>query len=270
MSRAEVQAMAVRATGWIRQHAAAQPGTEWVFQYSPETFSTTEPDFALSVCNAVIEAWQPSAAQPMIINLPATELAVMAGAQRVEGCLFGNGERTGNVDLVTLAMNLYSQGVHPGLDFSDLPALARQVEQAIGLPVHPRHPHAGDLVFTAFSGSHQDAIRKGLAAQQPDACWQGPYLPIDLRDVGASYEAIIRVNSQSGKGGISYLLESSYGLVIPRRAQIEFSRQVQAANRLHSLAAGLVSTVADVPEAVATAVVGGAAEAQQDHVGGDS
>ncbi len=271
MSRAEVQAMAVRATGWIRQHAAAQPGTEWVFQYSPETFSTTEPDFALSVCNAVIEAWQPSVAQPMIINLPATveastpnvyadqiewmhrhlvqreavvlsvhphndrgtavaatELAVMAGAQRVEGCLFGNGERTGNVDIVTLAMNLYSQGVHPGLDFSDLPALARQVEQAIGLPVHPRHPYAGDLVFTAFSGSHQDAIRKGLAAQQPDACWQVPYLPIDPRDVGASYEAVIRVNSQSGKGGITYLLESTYGLVIPRRAQIEFSRQVQA------------------------------------------
>ncbi len=271
MSRAEVQDMAVRATGWIRHHAARQPETEWVFQYSPETFSATEPDFVLSVCNAVIAAWQPSVAQPMVINLPATvecstpnvyadqiewmhrhlahrdavvlsvhphndrgtavaaaELALMAGAQRVEGCLFGNGERTGNVDLVTLGMNLYSQGVHPGLDFSDLPGLARQVEQAIGLPVHPRHPYAGDLVFTAFSGSHQDAIRKGLAAQQPDQPWQVPYLPIDPRDVGASYEAVIRVNSQSGKGGISYLLESNYGLVIPRRAQIEFSRVVQA------------------------------------------
>jgi 2-isopropylmalate synthase len=270
MGRSEVQDMAVRATGWIRQQASRQPETEWVFQYSPETFSATEPDFALSVCNAVIQAWQPSVAQPMVINLPATvecstpnvyadqiewmhrrlahrdavvlsvhphndrgtavaatELALMAGAQRVEGCLFGHGERTGNVDLVTLGMNLYSQGVHPGLDFSDLPGLARQVEQATGLPVHPRHPYAGDLVFTAFSGSHQDAIRKGLAAQGPDQPWQVPYLPIDPHDVGASYEAVIRVNSQSGKGGISYLLESNYGLVIPRRAQIEFSRVVQ-------------------------------------------
>jgi 2-isopropylmalate synthase len=271
MSQAEVQALAVRATGWIKAQAAAQPGTEWVFQYSPETFSATEPAFALSVCNAVIAAWQPTEAQPMVINLPATvecstpnvyadqiewmhrhlaqreavvlsvhphndrgtavaatELALMAGAQRVEGCLFGHGERTGNVDLVTLGMNLYSQGVHPSLDFSDLPALARQVELATGLPVHPRHPYAGDLVFTAFSGSHQDAIRKGLAVQQPDQPWHVPYLPIDPRDVGASYEAVIRVNSQSGKGGISYLLESAYGLVMPRRAQIEFSRVVQA------------------------------------------
>jgi 2-isopropylmalate synthase len=220
------------AIGWIKAQAAAQPGTEWVFQFSPETFSATEPDFALSVCNAVIAAWQPTEAQPMVINLPATvecstpnvyadqiewmhrhlaqreavvlsvphndrgtavaatELALMAGAQRVEGC-------------------------------------ARQVAQATGLPVHPRHPYAGDLVFTAFSGSHQDAIRKGLAVQQPDQPWRVPYLPIDPRDVGASYEAVIRVNSQSGKGGISYLLESAYGLVMPRRAQIEFSRVVQ-------------------------------------------
>lgn len=271
MSRAEVQQLAVRGTQLIRQLAQAQTDTHWTFQYSPETFSTTEPDFALSVCNAVIEAWQPTVAQPMIINLPATveastpnvyadqiewmhrrlaqreavilsvhphndrgtavaaaELAVMAGAQRVEGCLFGNGERTGNVDLVTLALNLYSQGVYPGLDFSNLPAIARAVEQCIALPVHPRHPYAGDLVFTAFSGSHQDAIRKGLAAQQADAPWAVPYLPIDPRDVGANYEAVIRVNSQSGKGGITYLLESAYGLVIPRRAQVEFSGAVQA------------------------------------------
>lgn len=271
MSRDEVKHLAVRSTTLIRQLAQAQTDTRWTFQYSPETFSTTEPEFALDVCNAVIEAWQPTVAQPMIINLPATveastpnvyadqiewmhrrlaqrgavilsvhphndrgtavaaaELAVMAGAQRVEGCLFGNGERTGNVDLVTLALNLYSQGVSPELDFSNLPAIARTVEHCIALPVHPRHPYAGDLVFTAFSGSHQDAIRKGLAAQQADAPWTVPYLPIDPRDVGASYEAVIRVNSQSGKGGITYLLESAYGLVIPRLAQVEFSASVQA------------------------------------------
>jgi len=270
MSKDEVRQLAVRSTRLIRALSQEQPDTAWTCQYSPETFSTTEPDFALSVCNAVIEAWQPTVAQPMIINLPATveastpnvyadqiewihrrlahreavilsvhphndrgtavaaaELAVMAGAQRVEGCLFGNGERTGNVDLVTLALNLYSQGVSPGLDFSNLPAIARTVEQCIALPVHPRHPYAGDLVFTAFSGSHQDAIRKGLAAQKADEYWAVPYLPIDPRDVGASYEAVIRVNSQSGKGGITYLLESAYGLVIPRRAQVEFSSTVQ-------------------------------------------
>jgi 2-isopropylmalate synthase len=270
MGRDEVQQLAVGATTLIRQLAAAQPDTRWTFQYSPETFSVTEPDFALSVCNAVIEAWGPSMAQPMIVNLPATveastpnvyadqiewmhrhlvrreavilsvhphndrgcavaaaELALMAGAQRVEGCLFGNGERTGNVDLVTLALNLYSQGVSPGLDFSNLPAIARTVEQCIHLPVHPRHPYAGDLVFTAFSGSHQDAIRKGLAVQQPDAPWEVPYLPIDPHDVGSSYEAVIRVNSQSGKGGVTYLLESGHGLVLPRRVQVELSGLVQ-------------------------------------------
>jgi 2-isopropylmalate synthase len=271
MSRAQVQELAVRHTKLIKQQAQMQPGTRWTFQYSPETFSTTEPDFALSVCNAVIETWQPTVSEPMIINLPATveastpnvyadqiewmhrrlacrdavilsvhphndrgtavaaaELAVMAGAQRVEGCLFGNGERTGNVDLVTLALNLYSQGVSPELDFSNLPAVARTVEQCIALPVHPRHPYAGDLVFTAFSGSHQDAIRKGLAVQRTDQPWSVPYLPIDPHDVGASYEAVIRVNSQSGKGGMAYVLESTYGVVMPRRVQIEFSRQVQA------------------------------------------
>nr|WP_308633745.1 2-isopropylmalate synthase [Massilia sp. YIM B02769] len=157
----------------------------------------------------------------------AAELAVMAGADRVEGCLFGNGERTGNVDLVTLAMNLYTQGVHPGLDFSDIDAVRQLVEECNQLPVHPRHPYAGDLVFTAFSGSHQDAIKKGFAQQKPDAIWEVPYLPIDPADLGRSYDAVIRVNSQSGKGGMAYLLEQEYGLQLPRRLQIEFSRVVQ-------------------------------------------
>ena len=157
----------------------------------------------------------------------AAELAVMAGADRVEGCLFGNGERTGNVDLVTLAMNLYTQGVHPGLDFSDIDAVRQLVEDCNQLPVHPRHPYAGDLVFTAFSGSHQDAIKKGFAKQQADAIWEVPYLPIDPADLGRSYDAVIRVNSQSGKGGMAYLLEQEYGLQLPRRLQIEFSRAVQ-------------------------------------------
>ena len=157
----------------------------------------------------------------------AAELAVMAGADRVEGCLFGNGERTGNVDLVTLAMNLYTQGVHPGLDFSDIDAVRQLVEECNQLPVHPRHPYAGDLVFTAFSGSHQDAIKKGFAQQKADAIWEVPYLSIDPADLGRSYDAVIRVNSQSGKGGMAYLLEQEYGLQLPRRLQIEFSRVVQ-------------------------------------------
>lgn len=157
----------------------------------------------------------------------AAELAVMAGADRVEGCLFGHGERTGNVDIVTLALNLYSQGVNPGLDFSRINEIARTVEHCTQLPIHPRHPYVGDLVFTAFSGSHQDAIKKGLAAQRPDAIWEVPYLPIDPADLGRSYESIIRVNSQSGKGGIAYLLETEYGLVMPRRLQVEFSSAIQ-------------------------------------------
>ena len=157
----------------------------------------------------------------------AAELAVMAGADRVEGCLFGNGERTGNVDLVTLALNLYSQGVDPGLDFSNINAIARTVEDCNQLPIHPRHPYVGDLVFTAFSGSHQDAIKKGLAAQKPTAVWEVPYLPVDPADLGRTYDSVIRVNSQSGKGGIAYLLESTYGLVMPRRMQVEFSGVVQ-------------------------------------------
>jgi 2-isopropylmalate synthase len=157
----------------------------------------------------------------------AAELAVLAGADRIEGCLFGNGERTGNVDLVTLALNLYTQGIHPGLDFSDIDAIARTVEACTQLPIHPRHPYVGDLVFTAFSGSHQDAIKKGLGARSENKHWEVPYLPIDPSDVGRSYDSIIRVNSQSGKGGIAYLLETGYGLVMPRRMQVEFSGVVQ-------------------------------------------
>ncbi len=160
-------------------------------------------------------------------GVAAAELALMAGADRVEGCLFGNGERTGNVDLVTLALNLYTQGIHPGLDFSDINDVARTVEYCNQLPIHPRHPYVGDLVFTAFSGSHQDAIKKGFAAQQPDALWEVPYLPIDPVDVGRTYESVIRVNSQSGKGGVAFLLERDYAIALPRRLQIEFSQAVQ-------------------------------------------
>jgi 2-isopropylmalate synthase len=172
----------------------------------------------------------------------AAELAVMAGADRVEGCLFGNGERTGNVDLVTLALNLYTQGVHPGLDFSDIDAVRQLVEECNQIPVHPRHPYVGDLVFTAFSGSHQDAIKKGFAVQKSDALWEVPYLPIDPADLGRSYDAVIRVNSQSGKGGMAYLLEQEYGLELPRRLQIEFSRVVQR----HADASGREVAASDI------------------------
>ena len=160
-------------------------------------------------------------------GVAAAELGMLAGAQRVEGCLFGNGERSGNVDLVTLALNFYSQGIHPGLDFSDINSVARAVEEATRLPIHPRHPYVGDLVFTAFSGSHQDAIKKGMAAQRSDALWEVPYIPVDPADLGRTYDSVIRVNSQSGKGGIAYLLERDYGVVMPRRMQVEFSALVQ-------------------------------------------
>src|SRR5690554_4913950 len=270
MSKEEVKEIALTGTRLIKEITAEHPDTHWRFQYSPEVFSTTEPEFALEVCNAVTELWQPTADNKITLNLPATieattpnlyadqiewmhnniaqreniilsvhphsdrgtavaaaEFAVMAGADRIEGCLFGNGERTGNVDLVTLALNLYTQGIHPGLDFSDIDEVRRCAEYCTQLPVHPRHPYAGDLVFTAFSGSHQDAIKKGFAQQQPDAVWEVPYLPIDPADLGRSYDAVIRVNSQSGKGGVSYLLEQEHGLVLPRRLQIEFSRAIQ-------------------------------------------
>ncbi|HEU5047359.1 MAG TPA: 2-isopropylmalate synthase [Rickettsiales bacterium] len=271
MNREEVIGMAVASVQLVKEIAATMPQTEWVLEYSPETFTATELDFALDICNAVTNAWGVTPENPIILNLPATvevatpniyadqiewmhmhlqnrdsvilsvhphndrgtavaaaELAMMAGAQRVEGCLFGNGERTGNVDLVTLAFNLYTQGVSPELDFSDIDNIRRTVEHYTQLPVHPRHPYAGDLVFTAFSGSHQDAIKKGFAVQKPDALWNVPYLPVDPSDLGRSYESIIRVNSQSGKGGVAYLLEAESGIVLPRRMQIDFASVVQA------------------------------------------
>ncbi len=272
LDRAGVTEIAVRAATLIRQLSEKQLGTEWLFQYSPESFTGTEIDYAVEICDAVVAAWDPSPERKAILNLPATvematpniyadqiewfgrhiarrdsviisvhphndrgagvaaaELAMMAGAERVEGTLFGNGERTGNVDIVTVALNLYTQGVDPGLDFSNINAVARCAEACTQLPIHPRHPYVGDLVFTAFSGSHQDAIKKGLAALEPDGPWEVPYLPIDPSDLGRSYESIIRVNSQSGKGGVAYLLERDYQLVLPRRLQIEFSRVVQEA-----------------------------------------
>lgn len=270
MEKDQIKNIAVTGTRLVKEAIKAYPETKWRYQYSPEVFSTTEPEFALEVCNAVTAEWQPTPEDPIVFNLPATieattpnlyadqiewmhnnldrrdsiilslhphndrgtgvaaaELGVMAGADRVEGCLFGNGERTGNVCLVTLALNLYTQGVHPGLDFSDIDVIRQIAEECNQLPVHPRHPYAGDLVFTAFSGSHQDAIKKGFAQRQPDAVWEVPYLPIDPADLGRSYDAVIRVNSQSGKGGVSYLLEQEHGLVLPRRLQIEFSRAIQ-------------------------------------------
>ncbi len=285
MSREQVKRMAVDAVTLVRRLTEAHPETEWVLEYSPETFSATELDFAREVCDAVTAAWGATPARPVILNLPATvemstpnvyadqiewmhrhlarrdgvvlsvhphndrgcavaaaELAVMAGAQRVEGCLFGNGERTGNVDLVTLALNLYSQGVDPGLDFSDINGVARTVEACTQLPVHPRHPYAGDLVFTAFSGSHQDAIAKGFKARGEGDFWQVPYLPVDPADLGRGYDSIIRVNSQSGKGGVAHLLESGYGIVMPRRMQVEFSGVVQR----HTDATGAEVSAAEI------------------------
>ncbi len=276
MSKQEVIDMAVASVRLIKELAAQQPETEFVLEYSPETFTATELDFALEICDAVTAAWDASPSRKVILNLPTTvevttpnvyadqiewmhrnlarrdsvilsihphndrgtavaaaEMAMMAGADRVEGCLFGNGERTGNVDIVTLALNLYTQGVAPGLDFSDINGVARTVEDCSRIPIHPRHPYVGDLVFTAFSGSHQDAIKKGFAAQDGSDSWQVPYLPIDPADVGRSYDSVIRVNSQSGKGGIAYLLETEYGIALPRRLQVEFSGVVQAHTDSH-------------------------------------
>jgi len=270
LSVAEVIEVVRKQVELVKQLTDAMPETEWVLEYSPETFSMTELEVSLEACNAAIRAWNAGPGRPIIINLPtkvenatpnvyadqiewmsthlerrehvavslhthndrgtgvaAAELGLLAGADRVEGCLFGNGERSGNVDLVTLALNFYSQGIHPGLDFSDINAVAREVEHATRLPIHPRHPYVGDLVFTAFSGSHQDAIKKGFAAQQPDAPWEVPYIPVDPADLGRTYDSIVRVNSQSGKGGIAYLLERDYGVIMPRRMQVEFSALVQ-------------------------------------------
>lgn len=270
MEKAQVVALATHATRLIRQQCECQPETLWQYEYSPETFCFTEPEFALEICEAVAAVWEPCNRRPMIINLPATvevntpnvyadqieyfcrhfsrrnevcisvhphndrgtgvasaELAVLAGADRVEGCLFGNGERTGNVCLVTLAMNLYSQGVDPQLDFSDMKQVVEVVESCNQLPVHPRHPWAGSLAYTAFSGSHQDAIKKGFDARKPEQRWEMPYLPVDPQDIGCSYEAVIRVNSQSGKSGSAWLIEQNHGLTLPRALQQDFSQHVQ-------------------------------------------
>jgi 2-isopropylmalate synthase len=268
--KAGVKEIAERGTRWVKELTEKNPEIEWVYQYSPEAFSSTEVEFAKEVCDAVADIWQPTPEHKMIFNLPATvemstpntyadqiewmhrninnrdsiilsvhphndrgtavaaaELAVMAGADRVEGWLFGNGERTGNVDLITLALNLYSQGIDPELDFSDIDRVRNLYEECTQLPVHPRHPYAGELVFTAFSGSHQDAIKKGFAVQKADEYWNIPYLPLDPADLNRSYDAVVRVNSQSGKGGVSFLLEQEAGYHLPRKLQVEFSQVVQ-------------------------------------------
>ncbi|HEY7808470.1 MAG TPA: 2-isopropylmalate synthase [Croceibacterium sp.] len=272
MTPEEVREIAVKGAKVMRDEAAKRPETDWHFQYSPETFSTAELDFSISVCEAVMEVLQPTAERPIILNLPATveaatpnvyadqieyfcrnlpnrdravislhthndrgtgvaaaELGLMAGADRIEGCLFGNGERTGNCCLVTLALNMYTQGIDPGLDFSDIDRIIETVEYCNQIPVHQRHPYGGELVFTAFSGSHQDAIKKGFAAQEQrnDELWRVPYLPIDPADLGRSYEAVIRVNSQSGKGGFAWVLEQDQGLKLPKKLQVDFSQHVQ-------------------------------------------
>ncbi|MFC0597460.1 2-isopropylmalate synthase [Streptomyces palmae] len=282
-SREQVKQIAVDGTRLVMAYAEKilDDRTAFGYQYSPEIFTDTELDFALEVCEGVMDVWQPEEGREIILNLPATverstpsthadrfewmsrhlsrrefvclsahphndrgtavaaaELAVMAGADRVEGCLFGQGERTGNVDLVTLGMNLFSQGVDPQIDFSQIDEIRRTAEYCNQMEVHPRHPYAGDLVYTAFSGSHQDAIKKGFEAMEADAAargtsvdeieWAVPYLPIDPKDVGRSYEAVIRVNSQSGKGGIAYVLKNDHKLDLPRRMQIEFSKTIQA------------------------------------------
>ncbi len=272
MERHEIVDLAISGVTAMREESLKQPETDWTFEYSPETFCFTEPDFALEICERVLDVWQPTAERPAILNLPATvevampnvyadqiewfcrhisrreaviisvhphndrgtavasaEQALLAGADRVEGCLFGNGERTGNVDLVTLALNLYTQGIDPGLTFPSIRDVVRTVEYCNGLPVHPRHPYAGELVHTAFSGSHQDAIRKGFAAHERrnDGVWEMPYLPVDPADIGESYEAVIRVNSQSGKGGVAWVIEQDKGLKLPRAMQVDFSKRVQ-------------------------------------------
>jgi 2-isopropylmalate synthase len=271
--QAGVKKIALDGTNLVKKLAAQKPETKWMFEYSPESFTGTELEFAADVCDSVVEILKDSSEEKIIINLPATvematpniygdqiewmstnlkerenislslhphndrgtavaasEFGLMAGADRVEGTLFGNGERTGNVDVVTLALNLLTQGVDPELDFSDINSVIREVEYCNQLPVHPRHPYAGDLVFTAFSGSHQDAIKKGLHAlsQSNNPEWAVPYLPIDPSDLGRSYEAVVRINSQSGKGGIAFILEKDHGISLPRRLQINLSEKVQS------------------------------------------
>jgi 2-isopropylmalate synthase len=272
LDRAGIIDIAVTGAKLIGDLASAVRGTEIIHQYSPESFTGTELDFAVEICEAVLETWGATPAKKAILNLPATvemampniyadqiewfarhitgrnrfvlsvhphndrgtgvaaaELAILAGAERVEGTLFGNGERTGNVDIMTLALNLYSQGIDPELTITNIDEIVETVEYCNRLPVHPRHPYAGELVFTAFSGSHQDAIKKGFEAlaKRNDEVWEVPYLPIDPKDIGRNYEAVIRVNSQSGKSGIAYLLKTDHGLELPRALQVEFSKIVQ-------------------------------------------
>ena len=271
LERQGIVDIAVRGAELLQSCADKYPETDWVFEYSPESFTGTELDFAVEVCDAVTAVWQPTPEHPVIINLPATvemstpniyadqiewfcdhvnnresllislhthndrgcavaaaELGVLAGADRVEGTLMGNGERTGNMDIVTMAMNLYSQGVDPELYLGNMDEIIRTTRECTQLPVHPRHPYAGELVFTAFSGSHQDAIKKCLSRRDDRAPWEVAYLPIDPADIGRSYQEVIRINSQSGKGGIAYVLERDYGLELPRWLQIDFSAAVQA------------------------------------------
>ncbi len=269
MEKPEIVGIATRGTQLVKELTATIPETQIIFQYSPESFSSTEIEFSLEICEAVVDIWQPTRENKIILNLPATvefftpnihadqiewfcrhmrnretaiislhthndrgtgiaatELGLLAGADRVEGTLFGNGERTGNVDIVTLALNMYTQGVDPGLDFSDINAVSAIYEKCTRMGIPPRQPYAGELVFTAFSGSHQDAINKGMTAQdsEPGALWQVPYLPLDPKDIGRTYEAIIRINSQSGKGGVAYVMESEFGFQLPRAMRIEFGK----------------------------------------------
>jgi 2-isopropylmalate synthase len=272
LDRAGIVDIATGAARLCKKLEADLVGTEIRYEYSPESFTGTEPEFAVEICEAVMEIIEPTPDRPIILNLPATvemyspnvyadviewfgrtisnrdsivlslhphndrgtavaaaELAVLAGADRIEGTLFGNGERTGNVDVVTLAMNLFSQGIDPALDFGDIERIRKVAEYATRLPVHPRHPYVGDLVYTAFSGSHQDAIKKGMAAIGDEYdLWEVPYLPIDPKHLGRTYEAIVRVNSQSGKGGVAYIMDTEHGLDLPRRLQVEFSKTVQS------------------------------------------
>ena len=270
LDRAGITAIAKQGAGWIKREAAVRPMTHWTFEYSPESFTSTEPDYAVEICEAVLDIWQPTPQQPCIINLPSTvevatpnvfadqieyfathisrrdaiilsvhthndrgcavaaaELAVLAGADRVEGTLLGNGERTGNMDITTMAMNLYSQGVDPELDLSNPDEIIQVVGECTAISLHPRHPWFGELVYTAFSGSHQDAIRKCLHRQQAEEPWQVAYLPIDPRDLGRDYQAVIRVNSQSGKGGVAFVMERDHGLILPRWMQVELAQAVQ-------------------------------------------
>ena len=280
-SKDDVKKIAVDAVKVIKKLRPTMGDCNFQLEYSPESFCLTETDFALEVCEAVCDVWQPTVADKIILNIPATvesftpnihadqiewfcrhkknretaiislhthndrgtgvaatELALMAGAERVEGTLFGNGERTGNLDIVTVALNMYSQGVHPQLDFSDLPHIREVYERTTRMEVPPRWPYGGELVFTAFSGSHQDAINKGFAAQKADAVWEVPYLPIDPQDMGRTYEAIIRINSQSGKGGVAYVLDHEFGLDLPKSMRVEFGKII---NRIADESGGELS-----------------------------